>query len=48
MREEYDKLNQTMRESSTGRQSKNGSKLGLPRNTTIRNVDDSDFPESTD
>ena len=48
MREEYDKLNQTLRESSAGRDSKNRSKLGLPRNTTIRNVDDSDFQESTD
>ena len=41
MREEYDKLNQTMRDSEM-RNSKNTSKLGFPR-TTIRNVDDSDF-----
>ena len=46
MREEYDKLNQTMRDSEM-RNSKNTSKLGFPR-TTIRNVDESDFQESTD
>ena len=48
MREEYDKLNQTILSSEYGKQSKNASKLGLPRGSTVRNVDDSELQESTD